>query len=519
LDSKGKEQEKNLNASMGLIIVLLSFLIFTTAIGFFFLYKDTIYDGVMIENLDVGGLSTTQAQKKIKTHFDDLSVNGEIHFKYGDQVFHAKNNEIGYAFDYMNAANEAYKIGREGNHFERLQKILSLYTKPENISLSAIYEHEKLDAIIYNIQKKINQKAKEAMITRKNGEFIITDEKIGQQLNANQTKILLEEELTKNKFENEITIELPVETVSPKITSESLSTIHDLMGEYTTRFNINRKGRTQNLRLAASKINGIVLMPMETFSFNKVVGPRTKESGYKDAPIIFKGEVVPGLGGGVCQVSSTLYNAILLSNLEVVERYNHTLPSSYVAKGMDATVSYGVLDFKFKNIMNTPIYIESYMKSNIMIVKIYGRKIDNKKIRVITEQNQIVKRPLEIKYDANLLEGQERIDQKGRDGYRVTTYRLIYENGKLLEKQQISKDYYKPQKQIIIKGTKKLPISNRDDIEVPPTEEVQVGEESNRASQEIQVEENNIEPQEIEQNVTETIEYTEEMDGPFQEEN
>jgi vancomycin resistance protein YoaR len=507
LDSKGKEQAKKSNASMGLIIVLLSFLIFTTAIGFFFLYRDTIYDGVMIENLDIGGLSVTQAQKKVKNHFDDLIVNGEICFKYGNQVFHTKNKDIRYSFDYTNAANEAYKIGREGNYFERLQKILSLYTQPYNITLKPAYEHEKLDAIIYNIQKNIDQQAKDATIIRKNGEFIITDERIGQQLNVNKTKALLEEELTKNKFEDEITIELPVETVSPKITSESLSTIHDLTGEYTTIFNINRKGRTQNLRLASNKINGFVLMPMEIFSFNEVVGPRTKESGYKDAPVILKGEVVPGLGGGVCQVSSTLYNAILLNNLEVVERYNHTLPSSYVAKGMDATVSYGVLDFKFKNTMNTPIYIESYMISNRLIVKIYGRKIDNKKVRVITEQNQVVKRPLEIKYDDNLLEGQEKIEQKGRDGYKVTTYRLIYENGKLLGKQKISKDYYKPQKQIIIKGTKKLPISDTSNIEGAPTEEVQVEEEIN------------IVPHEMEQNATETIEHIEEIDDLFQEEN
>ncbi|QZY57377.1 VanW family protein [Crassaminicella profunda] len=509
MDPKGKDQVKKSNASIGLIIVLLSFLIFTTAIGFFLLYRDTIYDGVMIENLDVGGLSTTEAQKKVQNHFDDLIVDGQIHFRYGDKVWHTNNSDIGYSFDYTSVVNEAYKIGREGNYFERLQEILSLYTAPYNISLAPIYDHKKIDGVIYNIQHDMNQPFKDATIFRKNGKFIITDEAIGQQLNVEKTKSLLEEELVKNKFENEMIIELPVETISPQITSESLSTIHDLIGEYTTIFNIRRKGRTQNLRLASNEINGVVLMPMEIFSFNKVVGPRSKERGYKDAPIIFKGEVVPGLGGGVCQVSSTLYNAMLLGNLEVVERYNHTLPSSYVVKGRDATVSYGVLDFKFKNILNTPIYIESYMKNNSLTVKIYGRKTDNKTVRVVCKQNEIVKRPLEIRYDPNLLEGKEKIDQKGRDGYKVTTYRLIYENGKLLEKQQISKDYYKPQKQIVVKGTKKLPISNMNNveenhIEENTTEEIQIGEELNHM------------PQELEQNITEEIEHTEEIDSPPQ---
>ncbi|QXM05641.1 VanW family protein [Crassaminicella indica] len=486
MDLQGKDQAPKSNTGIALIIVLLSFLISITSIVFFLLYKDTIYDGVTIEYLDVGGLSITQAQKKIQNHFRDILTVGQIHFIYGDKVWNIKNSDIGYDFDYTKVVNEAYKIGREGNYFERLQKILSLYTAPHNISLSPVYDNEKLNGVIYAMQNAINQPAKDATITRINGKFTIRDEHVGQQLDVEKTKMLLSEELLKNKFENEITIELPVEIISPRITSESLSTIHDLLGEYTTKFNINRKGRTQNLRLAANKINGVVLMPREIFSFNKIVGPRRKELGYKDAPIIVKGEVVPGLGGGVCQVSSTLYNAILLSNLEVVERYNHTLPSSYVAKGLDATVSYGVLDFKFKNIMNTPIYIESYIKKNLLTVKIYGCKMDNKTIRVITEQNEVVKRPLEIRYDANLLQGKEKIEQKGRDGYKVTTYRIIYENGKVVEKQKISKDYYKPKKQIIIKGTKKPPVSNINNEKENSKDRIQADEKTDIPSQNIE---------------------------------
>lgn len=447
----------------GLIIVLLSFLISITAISFFLLYRDTIYNGVIIEDVDVGGLSIREARLKIEDHFDELLKAGKIQFVYGDKRWNIESKDIGYTFDYTKALNEAYGVGRQGNYFERLQQILSLYKIPYPIRLLPIYDHGKLDTVLYDIRKDIDKPGKDATISRKNGKFIITDEKIALKLNVEKTSALLAEALMNYKYQNEIIIELPVETVVPQITSESLSMINDLLGVYTTTFNASNQGRTHNIILAARAMNGTVLMPEETFSFNKVVGPRTKDKGYREAPVIFKGELVEGLGGGVCQASSTLYNAVLLSNLKVVERIKHTIPSTYVPKGQDATVSYGVLDFKFQNNSSWPIYIESYVHKNQMTVKVYGQKLDHKTVKVHSQENEVIKRPIEIQYDANLLEGQERIEQKGRDGYKVTTYKLIYENGVLISKEKISSDYYKPQKQIIVKGTKKPSVQSPAD--------------------------------------------------------
>ncbi|WP_165916189.1 VanW family protein [Marinisporobacter balticus] len=474
MNSNIKDQTKKSNISVGLIIVLLSFLISTTAIASFLIYRDTIHDGVTIENLDIGGLSTTEAKNKIQNHFNKLLTDGQIHFVYGDKTWNASGSDISYDYDYTNAVNEAYNIGRKGNYFERLQIIISLFKNAKDINLTPIYDHEKLDAIIYDIQCAIDKQTKDATIKKKNGQFFIQDEEVGLQLNPEKTKGIFEEALKTYKIQNEIRVELPVETISPKITSESLSTIHDLLGTYSTKFNANNASRTENIRLAAKTMNGTVLMPTEVFSFNEVVGPRSKEQGYQTAHVIFKGELVDGLGGGVCQASSTLYNAALLSNLEMVERYKHTIPSTYVPKGRDATVSYGVLDFKFKNRFAYPIYIESYVQNNVMQVKIYGHKTDNKIVKIQSEENEVIKMPLEIKYDSNLPEGEEKIEQKGRNGYKVTTYSNIYEKGKILERKQISKDYYKPQKQIIIKGTKKSAVSN---IQEP--EESELMEEPN----------------------------------------
>jgi vancomycin resistance protein YoaR len=229
------------------------------------------------------------------------------------------------------------------------------------------------------------------------------------------------------------------------------------LGEYTTQFTAGNKNRTQNIHLASKTINGTVLMPGEIFSFNEKVGPRTASRGYQNAPVIFKGELVDGLGGGICQVSSTIYNAILLSNLNIVERINHSIPSTYVPKGRDATVSYGVLDFKFQNILSQPIYVESFIRGNLLTVKVYGQKIGNKVVRIESREDQVVKRTVEVKFDPNMYQGEEKIEQEGRDGYRITTFKVVLENGVEIERKQITKDYYKPQNQIILKGTKKRP--------------------------------------------------------------
>ncbi|WP_129596148.1 VanW family protein [Anaerophilus nitritogenes] len=455
-----KSKEKKLKLGTGLIIVLLSFLLSITAIGFFLLYQDTIYDGVTIENLDVGGISITEAQQKAKKYFDNMSIEGKIDFSYGDKNWEVNSKEIGYTYDYTKAVHEAYQIGREGSYFERLQTILSLYKNPHSIRLKAIYDNEKMNQFIYAIENEINKKEKDATIIRSGGKFHITNEVVGLQLDVKKTQELLLESFKNTKLQEDIYIQLPISNISPKISAESLSMIQDLLGEYETTFNASSTSRTENIRLSSQAINGTILMPTEVFSFNEIVGPRSKEKGYQGAIVIFEGEFVEGLGGGVCQTSSTLYNAVLLSNLDIVQRVKHTIPSTYVPKGRDATVSYGVLDFKFKNSTANPIYIESYVSGNKVKFRIYGHKADSRRVQIQSIENEVIKRPIEVKYDPTLLEGKEQIVDKGRDGYKVTTYKIVYENNQEIEKKKISSDYYKPKKQIVMKGTKKITPSN-----------------------------------------------------------
>ena len=220
--------------------------------------------------------------------------------------------------------------------------------------------------------------------------------------------------------------------------------------KFSTRYDASNYSRSKNLEIAASKINGTVLMPGEIFSFNNVVGERTVAEGYKNAKIYSNGQVVDGLAGGICQISSTLYNAVLLSNLEIVERYNHSFTTSYVAAGRDATVVYGIKDFKFKNNRNYPIKIEASVANGIATFSIHGIKEDEEyTVKIIPKTTQTIPYTTQTIVDTTLEAGTMKVTQAGASGCKVTTYKELYLNGTLISSEIISNDVYQVMTRIV----------------------------------------------------------------------
>ena len=180
------------------------------------------------------------------------------------------------------------------------------------------------------------------------------------------------------------TIEVPELNIYPKVDSELLAHIRvQQIGQYVTYFNSGHKSRSHNISLSAKAIDNHVVFPNETFSFNQVVGMRTRNKGYKSAPIIVKGELSEGVGGGICQVSSTLFNAVDRAGLQIVQRYSHTRSVPYVPPGRDATVSWGGPDFRFQNQYNQPILIRAKRYGGSMIITLYSSDVINSKLRKI----------------------------------------------------------------------------------------------------------------------------------------
>lgn len=217
--------------------------------------------------------------------------------------------------------------------------------------------------------------------------------------------------------------EIPLKYTAPSVTTNMIGTeaFPDLLAKFSTNYNARDTDRTTNLRLAAEKINGTVLMPGETFSYNTVVGERTIAAGYKEAAMYQNGEVVDGLGGGICQISTTLYNAVLYSNLEIVERRNHQFVPSYSKAGRDATVVYGSIDFKFKNTRNYPVKILCTVSGGVAKCEIYGLKENPD-------------------YDVEIT---SRVTETTAKSIKSETYKTVRQNGQVISSERINKDTYK----------------------------------------------------------------------------
>lgn len=260
----------------------------------------------------------------------------------------------------------------------------------------------------------------------------------------------------------------------PEITTANLEKVlfGEVLATYKTTYNASNKDRSTNLEVAAKNINGKILLPGEEFSYNKVVGQRTYANGFKDAHIFAGGKVVDGLGGGICQISSTLYNAILkVDGIEITERKNHMMYPEYVKPSLDATVVWGSIDFRFKNNRETPIKIVATVKNGTATTTIYGKKAENEPI---IELQSVIEKTIPYttvtEYDDTMYEGETVVTQTPVNGYVSKAYKIVKDsNGKEISKTLISSDTYKQTSKIVTVGTKKAPVKPVEPVtpEVP----------------------------------------------------
>lgn len=277
------------------------------------------------------------------------------------------------------------------------------------------------------------------------------------EVNGVDFKISVEEaeELLK---ENKEEYTIPLKITKPKKTINNLGeeAFPDLLATFSTRFDGSNYNRNTNIKLAAKKVNGTVILPGEKFSFNTIVGSRTIEAGFKEGTAYVGGKVVPDVGGGVCQVSSTIYNTALLANMQIVERSNHMFTTGYVAASRDATVYYGSLDFVFKNSRKYPIKMVASANGGVCKVSIYGIKEEKEYEVIIQSKITSYINPTTIyKEDPTLEEGKEIVEQTAITGCRSEGYKILKLNGKIVSQTLLSKDTYKSRNKIVRRGTKK----------------------------------------------------------------
>ena len=438
-------------------------------------------NNILMDNFNI--LKTNLFKTKLKL---DISVNEE---KFVEMVNNIQSEMPDSIKEYTYEIKDEELIiinGKSGNSINKAElKQMIIYNIKEqfnkvntSIELPVQYsEPQKID--IEKIQKEIYKEAQDAYIIEGEEEEIIELHKeengIDLKISIEEAKEVIAEQKEKYK--------IPLKITKPKIAVKDLGDklFKQTLANYTTIYDAGKLNRAHNIALAAKTINGTILLPGETFSYNGILGNTNKEKGYKIGTAYVGGKVVDSYGGGICQVSSTLYNTALYANLEIVERYNHSYAVNYVPAGRDATVAYGGKDFKFKNTRNFPIKIVANAKNGVVSVTIKGIK-EEKEYDVELTSTVLSTTPNQTVYEKNssLPEGTEKVIQKGYTGSKSIAYKILKYNGKTISKTVLSKDTYKPMNKIVQVGTKKVntqPTQNNTETvtqsTTQPTEEIQ----------------------------------------------
>ena len=262
------------------------------------------------------------------------------------QQYRLPFHDIHYEAEYGKALDLAWSRGREGNVLQRLREINNLRRQGLPIVAGMCYDKDKIIRILDSIRQDIERKPKNASVSVKSGNIKVTPHQTGYIMDMKLSLERVEESLLKRTLQD---VQLCVIDLTPDITEQMLDKITTRLAQFQTTFSTTNEGRVHNIKTACGKIDQQLLLPGEVFSMDRALGDRTEKNGYRNAKVIVNNELVDGLGGGICQVTSTFYNAVLLSGLEVVERRNHTIPLTYIDVGRDATISQGYIDFKFKN--------------------------------------------------------------------------------------------------------------------------------------------------------------------------
>ncbi|NLH97185.1 MAG: vanomycin resistance protein VanB [Clostridiaceae bacterium] len=404
---------------------------------------DTIRKGIIIENTDVSWLSSGDARRIVEDTLKKNYAGDRLILTYGGRKWDIRLSDIDYRFEVDRAVEKAFSIGREGNVFRKLLDSVILARNGLKLDVEVSFSREKLRSILEEIKKECDTHAKNASVTYTGGQLRYTREVPARELDVDTNLKLVENYLTKRDFSD---IELIVGEKEPEITYEDVKEVNSVLSSFSTTFNRNDVNRTDNIKLACSRIDNLLVMPGEEFSMNRELGPRTHANGYKQAPIIFRNELVPGTGGGVCQVSSTLYNAVLLAGLKVTEREHHSMPLSYISPGRDATITESSIDFRFVNNMEHPVLISANVKGNKLTISILGKKRDDgTEFRLRTKTVGIYRpKPEKIVLDETLEPGQKVVERKAKNGIRVILYRDSYKNGVLQWSEKLTEDYYRP---------------------------------------------------------------------------
>jgi vancomycin resistance protein YoaR len=418
---------------------------------------NTIVKGVFIDEVDVSGMTKEQAKTAVDEYVKQLRNKG-VAIMVGDNVIYTTMGELGYMVEENDAVSQALSLGKSGNLIKRYKDMKDIEQGNIVFPLSFIYDETKIRDIVAIDVSAYNVAPVNATVTRKDGKFIYTDHKLGKKVNIEETVARITNAID-NWNKQDILVDAVVDDDVPIYTRDIVEQCKDLIGSYTTEYASSSADRAGNVANGAKLINNTVLFPGDVFSAYKVLTPFTKENGYFVAGAYLQGKVIDSVGGGACQVTTTLYNAVLQAELEVVERQPHSMTISYVELSRDAAIAGTTKDFKFMNNTDVPILVEGITKGRTITFNIWGketRDTKNRRIEYVTVVKSKTAPPADvITKDPNQPESYQKVTQSAHTGYKAELYKVVYENGVETSRTLVNKSNYQAAPKYITVGTKK----------------------------------------------------------------
>lgn len=410
-------------------------------------------EGLFVGEASLGGMTEGEARQMITAEEERLMAR-KVTLTIAGKTATTTAGELGLSWSNREAADEALDKAVEGNLVQRYMTRKDMEKSPVHVPMETALEDGKVDEFIRRETDGQMEEPQNAAIIRENGAFRITPGVSGKVVDIAATREALEHAL-QSAAKDEVMAEAVVAEREPEIREEDLASIGDVLGSFTTDFSSSGASRSGNLANGASKINGHVLMPGETLSGYECMHPFTTANGYYTAAAYEGGRVVDSIGGGVCQIATTLYNAALRAELQITQRQNHSMIVGYVKPSMDAAIAGTVKDIKITNNYSTPIYVEGYTESRKLTFTIYGKETRpaNRSVEYVSEtlSSFSAGEPTE-QVDPSMAPGSRRQVQSAHRGVKSRLWKVVTVDGVETERTLLHTDTYNASKAIVLVG-------------------------------------------------------------------
>ncbi len=431
----------------GRIVLCTMLLVLCHNVNVYAASEETIKTGVHAGEIDLSGKTVDEAESAIAYYVEGLN-DVELTFQAADgNEVKVTAGELGVSWANTDLADEAFAVGRTGNIIERYKLLKDLEQESISLPIKLDFSIENINAVLSEkCAKYDNRPVNVSLKKAEDGSFEVVDGKAGHVLDVEASIDKVYQFLTEEWTQEPALVELVIETAEPKGSAEELASVTDMLGSFTTSYRTSGSSRSANVQNGAALINGTVLYPGEEFSTYETVAPFTQANGYYMAGSYLNGRVVDSLGGGICQVSTTLYNAVLEAELEVTERHNHSMIVSYVDPSADAAIAESAgKDFKFVNNLDYPIYIEGLTENKKITINIYGKETrpEGRQVEYESEILEVIHPTTDAIYaDASHPIGYI-VTESAHIGYKARLWKVVTENGVEVSREQVNSSNYK----------------------------------------------------------------------------